>query len=359
MALTRPSVRRYGPAMAKAPAVEVEVGGRSVRISNPDRVYFPAHRAHEARPGRVLPRGRARHRERPPRATVHAAPVPEGHRRRQGPPEAGAGRRPAVAGDRAGALPPLRPARRRAVRDRAGPGDLGRADVHRRVPPVELATGRRRAAGRVAHRPRPDARLPAGPGPPRRPRRPRGARRAGCRRLAQDVRRATACTSTSASRPTTASPSVRRAALAFAREVERRAPDGRHDHLVAQGPGPLRAVRRLQPERPRPHHGRRLLGPGPARRHRVDPDHVGRGRRRRAGRLHGAHRAPALRRARRPPRRHRPARLGRSTRSSTGPTATSATAPSTRRRTRRRRARPCPRPGPGARADVAGGTGRA
>jgi DNA ligase D len=28
--------------MAKAPAAEVEVGGRTVRISNPDRVYFPA-----------------------------------------------------------------------------------------------------------------------------------------------------------------------------------------------------------------------------------------------------------------------------------------------------------------------------
>ena len=28
--------------MAKAPATEVEVGGRRVRISNPDRVYFPA-----------------------------------------------------------------------------------------------------------------------------------------------------------------------------------------------------------------------------------------------------------------------------------------------------------------------------
>jgi DNA ligase D len=28
--------------VAKAPAIEVEVGGRSVRVSNPDRVYFPA-----------------------------------------------------------------------------------------------------------------------------------------------------------------------------------------------------------------------------------------------------------------------------------------------------------------------------
>ena len=28
--------------MAKAPAVELEIGERTVRISNPDRVYFPA-----------------------------------------------------------------------------------------------------------------------------------------------------------------------------------------------------------------------------------------------------------------------------------------------------------------------------
>ena len=28
--------------MAKAPATEVQVGERTVRISNPDRVYFPA-----------------------------------------------------------------------------------------------------------------------------------------------------------------------------------------------------------------------------------------------------------------------------------------------------------------------------
>ena len=42
---------------------------------------------------------------------------------------------------------------------------------------------------------------------------------------------------------------VRRAALAFAREVERRARQRRHHDLVAQGPRPDRGVRRLQPER--------------------------------------------------------------------------------------------------------------
>jgi DNA ligase D len=37
-------MRRYGRGVAtsKSPAVEVQVGGRALRISNPDRVYFPA-----------------------------------------------------------------------------------------------------------------------------------------------------------------------------------------------------------------------------------------------------------------------------------------------------------------------------
>ena len=68
-------------------------------------------------------------------------------------------------------------------------GDLGGADVDGRVPPVELPAGRHRAARRVAHRPRPDARLPARPGAPGRPRRARGARRARRGRLAEDVGR--------------------------------------------------------------------------------------------------------------------------------------------------------------------------
>ena len=114
-------------------------------------------------------------------------------------------RRAAVAGDRPRDVPALRPARRRAVRDRAGPRHLGGPDVDRRAAPVELAPGRRRAARRVAHRPRPDAAVPPGPDPARRPRRrtrsstssgrPGGRRRPAGR----------GCTSTSASRPTTAS----------------------------------------------------------------------------------------------------------------------------------------------------------
>ena len=51
---------------------------------------------------------------------------------------------------------------------------------------------------------------------------------------------------------------VRRAALALAREVERRAP-GSGDEQVVEG-GASRRVHRLQPERQRSHHGRCILG---------------------------------------------------------------------------------------------------
>ena len=35
---------RMASGAAKSPAIEVEVGDRDVRITNPDRVYFPAPR---------------------------------------------------------------------------------------------------------------------------------------------------------------------------------------------------------------------------------------------------------------------------------------------------------------------------
>ena len=51
--------RGYGDGMA-SPFVEIEVDNRVVKVTNPDRVYFPAERGDQARPGRVLPRRRAR-----------------------------------------------------------------------------------------------------------------------------------------------------------------------------------------------------------------------------------------------------------------------------------------------------------
>ena len=79
---------------------------------------------------------------------------------------------------------------------------------------------------------------------------------------------------------------VRRAAWAFAREVERRSAGGVDTDLVAQGPRPGRDLRRLQPERPRPHDRQRLLGPGHPGGPRLRPGHLGRDRRRRPARLH-------------------------------------------------------------------------
>ena len=105
---------------AKSPSVEIEVDDRVVRVTNPDRVYFPETGATKldlveyylaVGPGIVnalferpcmlhrFPKGLAGDK-------VHQKRLPAGA--------------PAVGGDRAAALPALEPHRRRAVRDRAG-----------------------------------------------------------------------------------------------------------------------------------------------------------------------------------------------------------------------------------------------
>ena len=160
------------------------------------------------------------------RAAVHAAPVPEGAGRQEGAPEAAAGRRARLGRDRAAALPALEPHRRRAVRDRARVGDLGGADVDGRVPPVEQPARRHREARRVAHRPRPRphecdyAHGAAG-------RRTWSTRSStsSARSASRRPPAARGCTSTCGSSPDHGFKDVRRAALAFAREIERRTPD--------------------------------------------------------------------------------------------------------------------------------------
>jgi len=148
------------------------------------------------------------------------------------PSEAGAGRSPGVAADRARPLPALRVARRRAVRDRARPRDLGGADVDGGVPPVELARADVENR-RMADRSRPHAGLPM----------------TTVRRVAHVVHElldqlgAVGWPKTSGAgaphlrshRAGARLHHVRRAALAFAREVERRVPDA-VTTLVAQGP---------------------------------------------------------------------------------------------------------------------------
>src|SRR6516225_6178472 len=80
-------------------------------------------------------------------------------------------------------------------------------------------------------------------------------------------------------------------------------------HRVAQGPRPHHAVRRLQPERPRPHDRQRLLGARRPGGDRVHPPQLGRDRHGRPAPVHHRHRARPLRRARRPAPGHRRSRL--------------------------------------------------
>ena len=190
---------------SSSPAVEIEVDNRVVRVSNPDRVYFPESGATKLDLVEYYLVRRRRHRQRPVRAAVHAAPVPQGAGRRQGAPEAAPGRRAALGRDGPAALPALEPHRRRAVRHRARQRDLGGADVDRRVPPLEQPPRGHREARRVADRPRPRAAVGLRAGPAGRPRRPRGARRARRRSASPRPAAARGCTSTSGSRPTTAS----------------------------------------------------------------------------------------------------------------------------------------------------------
>ena len=90
----------------KSPSIEVEAGEHTVRVSNPDRVYFPELGLtkldlvnYYLSVGDGIVRAL---RERP----VHAAPLPGRAGRREGAPEAGAARRAAVAADGAGRRSP-------------------------------------------------------------------------------------------------------------------------------------------------------------------------------------------------------------------------------------------------------------
>ena len=184
----RGSTSGYGDGMASpSPATEVEVGDRTVRVTNPDRVYFPARG--ETKLDLVnyyLSVGDGivnALRERP--CMMHRFPTgvsgEKVHQKRlpHGAP-------PWVETVRVTFPRYNRTADELCVTE-LGPRDLGGADVDGRVPPVELPAGRHREAGRVADRPRPDAGLRLRPGTPGRPRRARGARRARRGRLAEDL----------------------------------------------------------------------------------------------------------------------------------------------------------------------------
>ena len=207
-----------------SPFVELEVGKRLVKVTNPDKVLFPAA-GHTKRDlvDYYLSVGdgivRALH-ERPTQLRrfptgSRGADLPEARAREA----AGVGR------GGPGHIP-LRPACRRALRDRARAGRLGREPRGDRLPPVALAALRYRASRRAADRHRSAA----------------GTDFGDAKAVAAIVRETlaeigyTGWPKTSGNRgihiacriePKWEFPVVRRCALAFAREIERARP-----HLV-------------------------------------------------------------------------------------------------------------------------------
>src|SRR3954447_19917328 len=101
-------------------------------------------------------------------------------------------------------------------------------------------------------------------------------------------------------------PEVRRAALAMARDVGRRGAEDRREQVV-EGGAPRR-LPRLQPEREGPHGRVGLLGPAAAGRAGLDAAVVGRAAGRGGRGLHDPNRPGAFRLGRRPGRRDRPGR---------------------------------------------------
>ena len=132
---------------------------------------------------------------------------------------------------------------------------------------------------------------------------------------------------------------VRRAALALAREVERRAP-GARDEQVVEGRAPRR-VPRLQPEREGPHDRRAPTRCGRRRTRACRRRSPGtRSTRCEPARLHAGDDAGALRGGRRSPRRHRRGSRARSRRCSSCRRGTSAKGWATRRGRRTTGSRP-------------------
>ena len=293
--------------------------GHEVRLSNPDKVFFPeaghtkldlANYYLEVADAAAGP---------PARAADDAEAVRRRGRRRVLLPEAGAEGRAGVASDGHRALPE-RAQRARAVRQRRRPPGLGGEPRGDRLQPLAGAPRRPRPPRRAARGPGPDAGGDV------------GRRRARWRWSSARCSPSTDLTGfpkTSGSRgihvnvrvePEQDFTEVRRAALALAREVERRVPK-LGDQQVVEGGAPRR-LRRLQPERPRPHRGLRLLRAPVAGRARLLPARVGRGARRRSGRAAARHGAGTARGGRRPVGRDRPSTPARSKACSSWPRAT-------------------------------------
>ena len=299
---------RFTGAMPKAAAVEVEAGGRAVRVSSPDRVIYEATdthaRGHQADGGGVLRVGRGRPDAGAPRAADRAGALDvrrtprdeaghlaDGPRRRRVLPEAGAEGRARLPRGRGDHLP-VGADRRRDLPDRDRGAGVVRAHGDADLPPVAGTPQRRGPPRRAAPRPRPAARARRSPtrcGWP--------ASRASCWRSSGCA----ATPKTSGNRgihifvriePRWEFLDVRHAAIGFGRELARRDSGVTVDWWKEErGRADLR---RLQPELPRPHHRLGVLAAADRRRARLHAADVGgAGRGHRPARVQPLHRPRA------------------------------------------------------------------
>ena len=169
---------------------------------------------------------------------------------------------------------PSGPDRRGARGQRRGAPRVGGQPRRDRLQPVAGAARRPRPSRRAARRPRPDARQRLGRRAPGRDGRPRRAGRPRPARLPEDV----GLEGHPHQRADRAAVGVPRGAARRARAGARgRAPRARaRDQQVVEGGAPRR-LRRLQPERARPHGRLGLLGAADAGRARLVCARVGRG----------------------------------------------------------------------------------
>ncbi len=121
-----------------SPFVELEVGERVVKLTNPDKVLFPKAGKSKLDLARVLHRGRRRDRARAVRAPDAASALPRRSEGRGDLPEAGA-RETARMGRGRTCDVSLGTTRRRALRHRARASRLGGEPRGGRLPPVAVA----------------------------------------------------------------------------------------------------------------------------------------------------------------------------------------------------------------------------
>ena len=241
------------------------VAGREIPISNPRKVLFP-QRLHEARSGALLPRGRGRRASRRGSGRTCWCAIPNGidgeffYQKRA--PDRGPPWIEVVTLSFPPGAPPKKSCRGTPRRWRGWRTSPVSSSIRIRCAPTTsiiptscgsisirfpASSGRIREVARVVHATLDDLKLVGWP------------KTSGSRGI-----------SVRADRAALAFHEVRRAALALAREVERRVPGARHQQVVEGGAS--RRLPRLQPERER--WSRAVLGPAGAGRARVGDTRV-------------------------------------------------------------------------------------